>query len=58
MPGLSWRGDETIFRVADDFTRLRKTSFTTGVPAGVERVEYEINLNTFNHLIVARHAAD
>jgi hypothetical protein len=37
--------EEKLFMVDEDFPRLSVTSFIKGVPAGVERVEYEINLN-------------
>lgn len=45
--------EDVLFRVGEDFPKLTKESFSNGLPNGIERVEYEINLNTFNHLIVA-----
>ena len=45
---------ESLYAVTKDFPRFEKRLFLTGVPAGIERVEYEINLNGFDHLIVAR----
>lgn len=36
--------EEGLFRVDGDFPRLTSLNFPTGVPPGVERVEYEINL--------------
>ncbi len=47
--------EEVLFSVRDDFPRLGETNFPSGVPQGIERVQYEINLNSFDHLIVARH---
>ncbi|MGA2158300.1 MAG: PD-(D/E)XK motif protein [Dehalococcoidia bacterium] len=46
--------EETLFAVRDDFPRLLPMSFLNGVPEGIERIDYEINLNTYGHLIVAR----
>jgi len=46
---------EVLFQVRDDFPRLTQASFPTGLPPGIERVHYEVNLNTFKHLIVAEH---
>ncbi len=43
-----------LFAVRGDFPRLTSTQFSGGVPAGVERVEYEINLGGFMYLCVAR----
>lgn len=45
---------EGLYEVRNDFPRLNAEQFRTGVPAGVERVEYEINLSAFDHLLVAR----
>lgn len=45
--------DEGLFRVAESFPRLTPASFADGVPAGIERVEYEVNLSGFEHLRVA-----
>ncbi len=44
--------EQNLFSVCGDFPVIINSSFNNGVPAGVERVEYEINLNTFDHLIV------
>lgn len=46
--------DEALFQVNGNFPRLLESSIAGGVPSGIERVEYEINLNSFGHLIVAR----
>lgn len=45
--------EESLFHVNGDFPRLTSLNFPAGVPSGVEHIEYEINLNTFNHLVIA-----
>jgi hypothetical protein len=50
--------EENLFMVKDDFPRILNSGFVSGFPAGVEHLEYDINLNTFNHLIVCRHPQD
>ncbi len=50
--------DEGLFQVRDDFPRLTVTQPPAGIPSGVERVEYEINLSGFSHLCTARRPAD
>ncbi|NCO35004.1 MAG: hypothetical protein AUJ92_16035 [Armatimonadetes bacterium CG2_30_59_28] len=50
--------EEGLFAVRGDFPRLTARSFPDGIPSGVERIEYEINLNTFNHLRVAQRAEE
>lgn len=45
--------DESLFSVNEDFPRLTDEIFMGGIPVGVERVDYEINLNNSNHLIIA-----
>ncbi|WKZ15497.1 MAG: PD-(D/E)XK motif protein [Candidatus Jettenia caeni] len=45
---------EGLFSVRDNFPRITVHQFHTGVPAGVERIEYEINLGTFDCLRIAR----
>jgi hypothetical protein len=50
--------DERLYRVADDFPRLSVTSFAEGLPDGVERIEYEVNLEASRHLIVANAPAE
>lgn len=44
--------EEVLFCVKEDFPRLTENIFIGGVPQGVENVNYEINLNTFNHLVI------
>jgi hypothetical protein len=48
--------DERLYRVANDFPRLSSASFVNGLPAGIERVEYKVNLETCQHLIVSTRA--
>lgn len=50
-------GEEGLFRVDEDFPRLTAASFPSGVPSGVERVDYEVNLNGCGHLLVAGNPA-
>jgi hypothetical protein len=49
---------ERLYRVDDHFPRLSAASFVADVPRGVERVEYEINLEGFPELLVATEASD
>lgn len=49
--------ESVLFRVTSDFPKLTREDFEKGIPDGIERVDYEINLNTFNHLIVANQPA-
>ncbi len=50
--------EERLFAVRDDFPRLTPESFSGGLPQGVERVEYEINLGSSDHLCVAQTPGD
>ena len=50
--------DERLYRVAAGFPRITPISFAGGVPVGVERVDYEINLEGCGDLCVARRPAD
>lgn len=50
--------DEALFSVVEGFPRLTQTCFADGVPSGIERVEYEINLSGFEHLRVASSPGD
>lgn len=45
--------EETLFFVKDDFPRIIRKSFQNGIPAGIEWIEYSINLSGYSHLIVA-----
>lgn len=46
--------DEGLFLVEKDFPRITVASFDAGLPSGVERVEYEVNLGGCEHLLIAR----
>jgi Putative PD-(D/E)XK family member, (DUF4420) len=50
--------EERLFRVRADFPRLTVSQLSAGVPSGIERVEYEINLSGFDHLCIARNSTD
>lgn len=50
--------EEALFAVRADFPRVTAQQFFVGVTQGVERIEYEINLNTFGHLRVAQTPAE
>lgn len=50
--------DERLYQVGDGFPRLTPTSFAGGVPTGIERIEYDINLGTAQGLCVAERPAD
>ncbi len=45
--------EQCLFRVESDFPRITKSSFAVGVPSAIERVEYEINISGYGHLLVA-----
>jgi hypothetical protein len=45
--------DDLLFNVNDSFPKLTRANFPNDVPEGIERIEYDINLNTFGDLIVA-----
>ncbi len=48
---------EDLFRVTKDFPSLTPASIAGGIPPGVERVEYEINLSGCGNLIIASNPA-
>ncbi|MCG8448402.1 MAG: PD-(D/E)XK motif protein, partial [Pirellulales bacterium] len=45
--------EETLFQVRDDFPRLVPKDLPKESFPGVERVEYDINLNGFDHLLIS-----
>jgi hypothetical protein len=45
--------EEGLYRVEEDFPRLTPVVFREAVPAGIERVEYEVNLSGYAHLRIA-----
>jgi hypothetical protein len=46
--------EEGVFSVRDDFPCITESTFESGIPAGIEALTYEINLNAFDHLRVAK----
>ncbi|HAC14607.1 MAG TPA: hypothetical protein DCE78_01500 [Bacteroidetes bacterium] len=40
--------EEALFNVMGDFPRINAKNFSAGIPTGIEKVEYEINLNGFD----------
>jgi hypothetical protein len=50
--------NERLYEVADGFPRLSADSFRDGLPSGIERVEYEVDLDVADELIVARSPAE
>jgi hypothetical protein len=49
--------EEGLFRVDGDFPRLTTASFTGGIPAGIERIEYEVNLAVAGAHLLATSSA-
>lgn len=50
---------QALFLVNDEFPQLINSSFVNNhLPQGIEKVEYEINLNSFNHLVIANEPKD
>jgi hypothetical protein len=49
--------EESLFHVKDDFPRLVAGSFAAAVPAGIEYVEYDINLGASERFVLAKSAA-
>jgi hypothetical protein len=45
--------EERLVRVEDDFPRLSVRSLRDGVPRGIERIDYDVNLDGFPHLLLA-----
>lgn len=50
--------DRALISVTSGEWRLTAAYQMAGVPPGVERVEYEINLSGFDHLCIATRASD
>lgn len=46
--------ESSLFQVKDDFPKLTKLDILPEVLEGIERVDYEINLNSYDHLIIAK----
>ena len=54
-----WRVvEERLVDVVEDFPRIVGATFPYGLPRGVEGLEYTINLDTFDRLVVARCPSD
>ncbi len=49
--------DERLYAVRASFPRLSASDLSRGVPTGVERIEYEVNLESCADLIISRDAA-
>lgn len=49
---------EGLYRVVEDFPRVVPPSFPTGLPVGVNRIEYDIDLTAFGHLRIASRSTD
>ena len=46
--------DELLYVVKDSFPRITTDAFQDGIPSGVEAVQYQINLDGYDALIIAR----
>lgn len=46
--------ENSLFQVKDDFPKLTKLDVLPEVSEGIEKVDYEINLNSYDHLIIAK----
>ena len=54
-----WRVlEELLFDTAENFPKITADRFVASVPPGVEDLDYIINLNTFDALVLARRASD
>ncbi len=51
-------GSEELYRVDHDFPRITRSSFREGVPNGVDKIEYDVTLNGFDHLRVASRPSE
>jgi hypothetical protein len=50
--------EQKIYEVKENFPKLTISDFLNGLPSGIEKVEYEINLNGYDHLIVSSSPDD
>lgn len=46
--------DQQLYEVGSEFPQVIPNVLLNGVPSGVEFIEYDINLNGFDHLLVGR----
>lgn len=49
---------QKLYEVRDDFPRLTSRDFANGLPPGVTRLQYEIELSGFTHLCIAQSPND
>ncbi|MES0491810.1 MAG: PD-(D/E)XK motif protein [Leptospirales bacterium] len=45
--------EENLYIINDQFPRIIRSSFKEDLSGGIEKINYKINLNTFDHLIIA-----
>lgn len=50
--------EEGLYAVTDRFPRLTRSIFLGGIPAGIEKINYETNLSGFSDLCIARSPGD
>lgn len=50
--------EEALFTVTEDFPKISVGNFAGGIPDGIERVEYEINLNGYDKLIQVNNSSE
>jgi hypothetical protein len=50
--------EELLFDTGGNFPKVTASTFSSGPPAGVEEIDYVINLGTFDDLIIARNPGE
>lgn len=50
--------NQGLYVVRDDFPHLTSARLLNGLPRGIEHVEYDINLDVFTHLCIAREPGE
>jgi hypothetical protein len=50
--------DDVLFIVDSNFPKLTQASFSEGLSEGIESIDYDINLNTYNQSIYAHRPSD
>jgi hypothetical protein len=50
--------NERLYAVTEEFPRLSAASFAGGLPAGIERVEYDVDLDAVPQLVIASSPAE
>jgi len=48
--------EEALFTVNNEFPRLDAKNNCLDIPSGIEKVEYDVNLNGYDHLILDQAA--